>query len=126
MFVLDMKDVDVSGFQQNSFLFPLIFSRKRHVIALHVGWTCCFQDKDFFDTTFVHDGIIEVLTFAIIKNIKKLENFKIYLMPTEIFHSRHTPRSKTLNTFDVYYLLAFKIYYDLFSTSVGASLKFFF
>ena len=54
--------------------------------------------------------------------LEKLENFKIYLMPTEIFHSRHRPLSMTLNTFDVYNLLAFKIYYELFSTSVEASI----
>ena len=89
-------------------LFSLVFSKKRHVIALHFGWTCCFKDKDFFDTTSVHNGIFEVLKFAIKKNIKTLENFKIYLKPTEIFRSRHIPHSMTLYTFDVYYLLAFK------------------
>ena len=62
------------------------------------------------------------------KILKKSESFKIYFMPTEIFHSRHTPRSMTSYTFDAYNLLAFKIYYKLFSTSVEASicLKLFF
>ena len=47
-------------------------------------------------------------------------------MPTENVHSRQKPRSMTLNTFDVYYLLAFKVYYELFSINVEASLKLFF
>ena len=42
-------------------------------------------------------------------------------MPIEILHSRHTPLSMTLITSDVYNLLAFKIHYKLFSTSVEAS-----
>ena len=67
-------------------------------------------------------GNIELLTFAIQKKIlNKSENIKIYLMSTKIFHSRHTPRSMTSNTFDEYNLLAFKIYYELFSTRVEAS-----
>ena len=65
-----MKDVDVLGFQQNNFLFAFVFSQKKYVIAPHFGWTCCFQDKNYLDTTSVHDGIIEVLTLAIKKNIK--------------------------------------------------------
>ena len=77
-----MKDVDVSGFQQNTFFVCTRFLRKEHVTASHFGWTCCFQDKNFFDTTSVHDGVIKVLTFAIKKIFKKSESFKIYLMPT--------------------------------------------
>ena len=42
-------------------------------------------------------------------------------MPIEIFPSCHKPRSMTLNTFDEYNLIAFKIYYKLFSISVEAS-----
>ena len=65
VFVLDMKNVDVSSFQQNIFFVCTRFLRKKHVIALHFGWTCCFQDNDFFNTTSVHDGVIEVHMFAI-------------------------------------------------------------
>ena len=42
-------------------------------------------------------------------------------MPIEIFPSRHKPRSMTLNAFDEYNLIAFKIYYKLFSIGVEAS-----
>ena len=66
-----MKDVDVSGFQQNIFFVCTHFLRNEHVIVSHFGWTCCFQDKVFFDSTSVHDGVIEVLTFA----IKKIREF---------------------------------------------------
>ena len=38
--------------------------------------------KDFFNSTSVHDRVIEVLTFATKEKFKKSESFKIYLMPT--------------------------------------------
>ena len=63
----------MSMFQVSNQTFSLF--RKKHVIVSHFGWTCCFQDKDFFDTTSVHDGIIVVLPFAIKKNIKKIRKF---------------------------------------------------
>ena len=49
-------------------LFAFVFSGKKHVIVSHFGWTCCFQDKHFFGTTSVHDGVIEELMFANKKN----------------------------------------------------------
>ena len=65
--------------------------------------------------------------FAIKKKISNTsENFKTHLMPTKIFYSRGTPRLVTFNTFNVCNLLAFKIYYELFSTSVEAVLRCFF
>ena len=65
---------------------------------MHFRWTCCFQDKDFFETTSVDDGVIKVFAFAIKKIFQKAESVKIYKIPTEIFHSHHTPRSMTINT----------------------------
>ena len=70
MHVLDMKDVNVLGFQQTNFFVCTCFSPGNYVIASHFGWTCCFQDKHLFDTTSVDDGVIKVLTFVIKRNNK--------------------------------------------------------
>ena len=51
-----------------------------------------------------------------------MREFENLFNAIEIFHSRHKPRSMTLNTFDEYNLIAFKIYYKLFSISVEASI----
>ena len=67
-----MSDVDVSGCQKKQLLcLHLFFPGKNMSLVRILIDLVVFRTKHVFGTTFVDDGVIEVLAFANIKNIRK-------------------------------------------------------